>query len=520
MKFGVEFDAGAGPRQSYTRAERPIAALARIATALYHSRYTSFGVNDAWIQNECVKYQLPVDRLARFSASLDGELLVHNHDEIDAAALRLPYELDGYQKDALCSMRAAGGVLAMGCGLGKTLTAIAAAKLAFLAGASSRRLWVVCPLNAVQTWEDVRGYLADAFDDVQIISMDSAHKCVGLNPLPGGVIIFDEAHMLGDASARRTRAAHQLRAAFDFGLALTGTLLHAGIGKALSVMDLAVPGLAVFTRTDSAAEHFGCLFPQTIDLGNGRTKNVIKIDKPTGESRRKFLEFISPAVVSMSFESANVRASIDLPQQERYLVRLGAPWPKLEDLAVTYIREQMEQGFEIPSAQEVAHALCRHGARDKIEWLLNAMDDPTQQIVVFAVYHETLDLCSAAFEQAGISYVRIDGTVTGEKRAELVRQFQRGDVRVFLGQMDAAGVSINLQNARVSVALEHSWKAANFAQCLARTRRRGQNETTHHIDLVANQLQLRVAQRVSDAADFDASLSEYQTLKAVLDKHR
>lgn len=520
MKFGIEFDAGVGPRQSYSRAERPIAALVGVATAMYDHRFTGFGVCDAWVTNEAVQHQIPVNRLAAFSSSVAGAPLAHDHGEIDAAALRLPHTLDAYQKDALCGLRAAGGVLAMGCGLGKTVTAIAAAKLAYLAGASSSRCWIVCPLNAVGTWEAVREYLLDAFHSVEIVSMDSAHKCAGLNPAPGGVIIYDEAHMLGDASARRTKAAHQLRGAFDFGLALTGTLLHAGIGKALSVMDLGVPGLAGFTRTDAAAEHFGCLFPQTIDLGNGRTKQVIKIDKPTGESRRRFLEFIAPRVVSMSFETASVKASVDVPQQERYVVRLAAPWPKLEDLAIDYIREQMEQGYEIPSAQEVAHALCRHQAAAKVEWLLSAMDDPNQQIVVFAVYHETLDTAEKAFQDNGISYVRIDGTVTGEKRVELVKRFQKGDARVFLGQMDAAGVSINLQNATVSVALEHSWKAANFAQCLARTRRRGQTEITHHIDLVANQLQLRVAQRVSDAADFDASLSEYQAIKSVLDKAR
>jgi SNF2 family DNA or RNA helicase len=520
VKFGIDYDAGVGPRQSYTRAERPIAALAAIAHARVEGRFTGFGVSEAWITNECVKYQLPVTRLAHFARSLAGERLVVSDEEVRGAGLHLPHDLDQYQIDALRGMRAAGGVLAMGCGLGKTVTAIAAAKLAFVAGASSSRCWVVCPLNAVGTWQAALAYLEGVFDEVEIVSMDSAHKCVGLNPAPGGVIIFDEAHMLGDAGARRTRAAHQLRGAFDFGLALTGTLLHAGIGKALSVMDLAVPGLAGFARTDNAAEHFGCLFPQTIDLGNGRTKQVIKIDKPTGESRRRFLEFIAPRVVSMSFESESVRASVDVPQQERYVIRVAAPWPSLDDLAVQYIQEQMEQGFEIPSAQEVAHALCRHQAAAKVEWLMNAMDDPNLQVVVFAVYHETLDLVGAAFETAGVSYVRIDGTVTGQQRIALVEQFQRGEVRVFLGQMDAAGVSINLQNARISVALEHSWKAANFAQCLARTRRRGQTEITHHIDLVANQLQLRVAQRVSDAADFDASLAEYQTIKQILDKHR
>jgi len=515
MKFGISFDPGHGlPRQSYTRAERPLAALVGVLRALNERRYTGFGITPDWVQTEAVGHQITMDRLTWFASDAT---LVADIAEIDEAGLFLPFALDGYQKTALSQLRAMGGVLAMGCGLGKTLTAVAAAQLAVKAGfASCSRCWIVCPLNAVGAWEEVRAYLEHTFWAVDIVSMDSAHKVAGLSPVPGGVVIFDEAHMLGDAGARRTKAAHQLRGAFEFGLALTGTLLHAGIGKALSVMDLGVPGLAGFTRADAAAKYYHCIFPQEIDMGT-HTKTVLKIEKPTGENREAFLRYITARVVSMAFESAEVQASVSVPQQHMHRVSIGSPWPNLDDLAVEYIREQMELGFEIPSAAEVAHYLCRQGSRDKIEWLLSAIDGD-MQVVVAAVYHETLDLCSAALAAAGIAFVRIDGTVTGQKRIELVKQFQAGEAQVFLGQMDAAGVSINLQCATISVALEHSWKAASYAQYLARTRRRGQHNETHHFDLAANNLQKGIVARVGDAADFDASLAEWQSIKRLRDE--
>lgn len=519
MKFGLSFDPGGGlPRQSYTRAERPLAALVGVHLALNNKRYTGFGVTPAWVQNEAVGHQIPADRIEVFANAVAGDSLLYSRGWLNAEErhMGLPYKLDEYQIAALMALRSAGGVLAMGCGLGKTLTAVAAAKVAAATGkASKARCWVLCPLNAMGAWEEVRAILSLSFDEVEILSMDSAHKVVGLNPVPGGVIIYDEAHMLGAVGARRTKAAHQLRGAFEFGLALTGTLLHAGIGKALSVMDLGVPGLAGFTREDAAAEFYSCIFPQEIDMG-GRKKTVLKIEKPTGDNRAQFMRYIERRVVSMAFESVEVKASVSVPQQHMHRIRIGTPWPSLDDLAVEYIRQQMALGFEIPTAAEVAHALCRTGAKDKIDWLLSALDGD-MQVVVAAVYHETLDACSAAFEEQGISFVRIDGTVTGDKRIELVKQFQRGEAQIFLGQMDAAGVSINLQNATISVALEHSWKAASYAQYLARTRRRGQDNETYHFDLVANSLQARIAGRVADAADFDASLAEWQSLKRLRD---
>lgn len=511
--FGVTFDGGYPvPRQSYTRAERPIAALVGVGTALAEKRFTSFGVCDDWIEEQCAIHQIPLSRLVDFSVSLNCKnTLFYDADEVPTD-LALPYPLDHYQRTAIASLRLSGGALAMGCGLGKTVTATAAA---ILAPGSKQRCWIVCPLNAMGAWEAMRPWLARVFEEVQIISMDSLHKAQAVSPLPGGVIIYDEAHMLGSPTARRTKAAHKVRPAFDFGLALTGTLLHAGIGVALSVMDLAVPGLAGFTREDDAARHFGCLFAQDIEIG-ARKKTVMKITRPTGDNRRRFLHFIEDRVVSMSFESEEVRTSVTVPQQLVHRIHIDEPWKDLDTLAVEYIEQQMADGFEIPSAAEVAHALCRTGTPAKIEWLLNAMDTDAQ-VVVAAVYHETMDAACEAFDKAGISYVRIDGSVTGKKRIELVEKFQTGQVQVFLGQIDAAGVSINLQCATISVCLEHSWKAPSYAQFLARTRRRGQTETTYHFDLVANTLQNRIATLVSQAADFDASLAEWQSIKRLRD---
>jgi hypothetical protein len=419
--------------------------------------------------------------------------------------------LSPYQRRAVEQMTPAGGVMALGCGLGKTLAALAALCHARARGyIKDDRVWVACPLNAVPTWRRHLSFLRARFKDVQVISIDSLHKVFPENI--GGAIIFDEVHLLGDMTARRTENAHRVRAMFDYGLCLTGTLLHGGIEKTLSIMDLAVPGMALFANRWEAGEFFSCLVKKRLG-----SRTVTALEKPTGINKQRFMEWISRCTISLSRTSEEVRASVQIPDQTLGEALVGEPWRALEVEAAEIIRERVEDGEPIPHAQEVAHLLCRQGLDQKLEWLFDAMDGDDAPVVIFAEYHETLDATEDALKRQGITYVRVDGAVTGQARSDAQAAFQSGAVRVFLGQMDAACTAMDLFRAQVSVALDHTWKAANYNQMLARTCRRGQQQKTYHFDLMANRLQRHVVTRLRNSEDFDASLVEYQQLKSTID---
>jgi SNF2 family DNA or RNA helicase len=132
---------------------------------------------------------------------------------------------------------------------------------------------------------------------------------------------------------------------------------------------------------------------------------------------------------------------------------------------------------------------------------------------VFAHYRDTLDAISAALTQAGIPFVRVDGDTSAQNRVAAEDTFTKGGARIFLGQMVAASVSMNLQTAYISVTFDHDWKAYNYEQSLARTCRRGQTRDCHHFDLVANKLQRTVVQRLRTAMDFNAEAADWQDLK-------
>lgn len=419
--------------------------------------------------------------------------------------------LDDYQLQAIGQLTLSGGVLALGCGLGKTITALGAAEL-LKPTLRAPRLWIVAPLNAMSSWKPYVPYLTESgWTDVKIISMDSLHK-IAAEPI-GGVIIYDECHLLGGSGARRTNAAHTTRLAFDVGICLTGTFLHGGIEKTLSMLDLAIPGAAGFSSRWAAGEHFGCLVRKRIGA-----RTVTSLEKPGGAKRAEFFDYIKRYVVMLSASSDSVRASLTIPNQYIHTIELATPWQELPDEAAhTALTMHAETGV-LPNAQAVAHALCQAGAEDKIAWLVDALSSGSEQCVVFAHYTETLDALVAALDQANITWTRVDGTSSPTSRIASRAAFTAGEARVFIGQIVAAGIGVDgLQDATTfSVTLDHCWRPDVYAQSLARTARRGQTLETNHFDLVSNQLQARVVERVRSGAEFNAEAEEWLQIRQAL----
>ncbi len=415
-----------------------------------------------------------------------------------------------YQVNALPRLTVAGGLLAYDPGLGKTLiAAIAARAYERLGVAGKGRCWIVAPLNAMGAWSRYLPELRALFDDVKVVSIDSAHKLVAADRAAGGVLIIDEIHNAGHMTARRTKALFKVRPAFDVCIGLTGTLLHIGVEAALTVLDLCIPGAGAFATRWRAGEYFHCLVQK--DLG-GRV--VTKLERPTGANAQAFLAHMSRYAVVLTQQSEEVRAEAGIPLQHLHTIDMGgAEDEDIDDCIVRLVHQLLEgqpDNAPLPHASAIVHAALAEGAEEKWDWILDHIDDPAEGIVLFAEYHTTLDLVQAKLEEAKMSFVRVDGSITGPARDAAREAFQRGDVQIFLGQIEAAGESIDLYRACISVALDHTQKSWKYSQALKRTCRRGQTRECHHFDLVCNPVQAKCLRRLRAGDDFHVSLADYQ----------
>lgn len=100
--------------------------------------------------------------------------------------------------------------------------------------------------------------------------------------------------------------------------------------------------------------------------------------------------------------------------------------------------------------------------------------DQNKPLLVFAHHREVMDGLCDGLSKAGISYGRIDGTVSVERRGELVESFQAGNLDAMVLSVKAAGVGITLTHSSDVLFVERAWTPADEEQAEDRTHRIGQ----------------------------------------------
>lgn len=253
------------------------------------------------------------------SVALDPQITL-DPEQMKAVPLRLEgpgHALKAYQRVAAgWAARRKGCTAALGCGVGKTSVATAAAMAARALGfIKEPRCVISAPVNAMGGWTKYISDLKTAFDVVDVVSVDSLHHLQALAS-NGGAIIFDEAHKLKNYGRDRTEMAHELRPRFEWSICLTGSFLHTGCEAVMSILDLACPGLSRFTDSLAFGHYFDAVIVKKIP-GRGMRRSL---GKPAQSNYEKFTNYLLRSTISLSFESPEVKAENPLPPQARFLV--------------------------------------------------------------------------------------------------------------------------------------------------------------------------------------------------------
>jgi SWI/SNF-related matrix-associated actin-dependent regulator 1 of chromatin subfamily A len=121
--------------------------------------------------------------------------------------------------------------------------------------------------------------------------------------------------------------------------------------------------------------------------------------------------------------------------------------------------------------------------KSAMEWIAE-MIDANGKLVVFAEHKAVVDALMAKFEQMA---VKVDGSVTGEKRQKAVEKFQEDDsIRLLVGNIKAAGEGITLTASHNVAFLEYPWTPGAMAQAEDRCHRIGQTRGVNVYYLVAH----------------------------------
>lgn len=402
------------------------------------------------------------------------------------AATLFPHQVDGVA--FLLGRRRA--ILADDMGLGKTRQAIVALKEAEPDGP----YLVVCPASVKRNWaREVEIALPGANtlvldsstprDQIAgsewvIVNYDILGKLVGhLLGTPWKGVVFDEAHYVKNHQSQRSKHARQL-AGVDGGgdadplvYALTGTPLTNRPRDLFPLLQLVKHPMA------RSFLSFAKRYCAAVQNGYGwQTDGASNLDELAVQLTGVMLRRAKSEVLSLP---PKVRTWVELDGCSG----IGAPEIRKAFEILTGQNRRPEDRMRLLATLTTARRkLAAAKTKQTIEFVEGAVDQG-EKVLVFTGFDEPAQRFAEHF---GDRAVLLTGATPTGKRQELVDRFQDDpDVRVFVANIVAGGIGLNLTAARQVVFNDLDWVPANHWQAEDRAYRIGQTGTVNVTYMVA-----------------------------------
>jgi SNF2 family DNA or RNA helicase len=406
----------------------------------------------------------------------------------------------------------------MGCG--KTLTAIAIAGSLYRHGMIGRVL-VVAPTSVCSVWPhdleafanfkysvevllgdkkkrvealerlEKPGYTTDL--KIAVINYESTHRdgiFEALVHYDADLIICDESQRIKNHAAAQSKAMHRLGDAAKYKLILSGTPVQNNAVDLFSQYRFL--DSSVFGTNFYAFRNRYCILggygqhqivgyrnmEQLIEKEHSIAYRVTKeecLDLPPQTFVRRYVQFepaerkVYDQIRRSSFAELENGDSITATTVLTKMLRLM-------QLTGGFIQTD---GSERPQQVNTA----------KLAALEDILDDYVietgKKLVIFARFRAEIASIEALLQRKGIKYGSIYGDIPQTERGQIVDDFQNNDdTKVFVAQIQTAGLGITLHAANVAVFYSIDYNYANYAQALARIHRIGQHNPVTYIHLL------------------------------------
>ena len=108
--------------------------------------------------------------------------------------------------------------------------------------------------------------------------------------------------------------------------------------------------------------------------------------------------------------------------------------------------------------------------------LVESAIDGGHRMLIFSQFTSMLEILEKELSDRKISYYKITGATTKERRMTMVHDFNEGDVPVFLISLKAGGTGLNLVGADTVIHYDPWWNQAAQNQATDRAHRIGQTK--------------------------------------------
>lgn len=457
-------------------------------------------------QELAAEYQKFLDQLTSFTASDDFELPRKVETRLENVGVELrPYQRAGVHWLDWLRRNHLHGALADDMGLGKTLQSILVMSLAYLSDNSpDRHSLVVAPRSVLHHWTREIHRFAPELRTVEYHGQNrpsrllrssqprvfittyatAARDIEDLGGVPFLYLILDEATRIKNPSAQRTQAMKRLNAVHR--ITLTGTPIENRPEELWSQFDFLIRGhlgrLGTFER----------YYANPISAGN-RQRSTELADRIRPFIMRRTKEEVAKELP----DKIEMDEWCELTDEQKAL------YGQIQDQFVPSIRQELQEGktvnrISILPILTKLKQVCDHpaiisgevrpvhGRSEKFDLAvekIREIQNLNEQVVLFSHFLDMLNLFEIALSEGGVSYIRLDGSVTN--RQALIDKFTEGNVTVALCSLQAMSHGVNLQTANHVIHVDRWWNPAVEDQATDRVHRIGQERNVYVYRLIA-----------------------------------
>jgi SWI/SNF-related matrix-associated actin-dependent regulator 1 of chromatin subfamily A len=400
----------------------------------------------------------------------------------------LPYQIEGVKAIRNFNGRA---LLADEMGLGKTLQS-----LWYAARSKKRPIVIVCPASLKANWKHEaslvgfaatvingrRGYregLVKNLDSVLIINYDILHTWVDtLRRLKPQLVIMDECQYVTNRKTQRARAAMKLCKGVESVLCLSGTPLTNRPAELWVVLNILWPQLFPHFKTFAARYCRPRMTPWGWDYsGSQNLRELHNKLKACGMIRRLKVDVLKELPAK---SQRVVLVPMTNPQEYELAATNFLRWLRNQDPTKVRAARRRRAVVQLTALKLVAARLKRKAMVEHFDRVLQETDE---KIVISCVHTKMIESLAAYY---GDRAVVLHGKTPLSQRHINVQRFQTDDrVRVFIGQLQAAGTGITLTASSKVFFAELGARPGDHAQMADRVHRIGQHHPCEAIYMVA-----------------------------------
>ncbi len=325
-----------------------------------------------------------------------------------------------------------------------------------------------------------------------------------------GLVVMDEVHKIANKKAGRSKATIELAKNAKAVIALSGTPINNRPKEFFNILNLLDPARFSsewhYKQTFCGAKHngFGWDFN-----GSSNTKKLYKLVKNImiRHLKKDVLTELpdkqrSIIPVQLSNRAEYRRASIDIIE-----------W--IEDKQGAEAAEKAMDAKALVEFEKLKQLAVDGKKKAVIDWINNFLESD-EKLIIFAIHKKVVDWLYDEYKNIA---VKLTGSTTNQNRQNAVDNFQNNpEIKLFVGNIEAAGVGITLTAASNVAIIELPWRPGDLDQAEDRAHRIGQKNTVNIWYLLAeNTIENEIAELLDEKREvLDAVLDGHQAEKTSL----